>query len=81
VVPRVAGIRPCRTGCAFWVIYFVAIDERVNSSPYSAAKNSTVVPFADAARFFGVDLFTFYALVQRTEIPTFLAPCEQIENS
>jgi hypothetical protein len=30
------------------------------------------VSFSDAARFLGVDVFTFYSMVQREEIPSFL---------
>jgi hypothetical protein len=30
------------------------------------------VSFSDAARFLGVDGFTFYSMVQREEIPSFL---------
>jgi hypothetical protein len=32
------------------------------------------VSFSDAARFLGVDVFTFYSMVQREEIPSFLGP-------
>jgi predicted HTH domain antitoxin len=30
------------------------------------------VSFSDAARFLGVDIFTFYSMVQREKIPAFL---------
>lgn len=40
----------------------------------TAADNSKPVSFSDAARFLGVDTFTFYSMVQREEIPTFLDP-------
>ena len=49
------------------------MDKRGNSSEHSEVTNPTPVSFADAARFLGVDLFTFYALAQREEIPTVLA--------
>lgn len=39
-----------------------------------AKGNSPPVSFADAARFLGVDLFTFHSMVQREEIPAFLGP-------
>lgn len=32
------------------------------------------VSFSDAARFLGVDVFTFYSMVQREEISSFLGP-------
>ena len=32
------------------------------------------ISFSDAARFLGVDVFTFYSMVQRDEIPSFLGP-------
>ncbi len=38
------------------------------------AENSRPVSFSDAARFLGVDLFTFHSMVQREEIPSFLGP-------
>jgi hypothetical protein len=50
------------------------MDERDNSAVNSEAKNPKPVSFADAARFLGVDTFTFYAMVQRDEIPSTLAP-------
>jgi hypothetical protein len=34
-------------------------------------ENSKFVSFSDAARFLGVDVFTFYSMVQREEIPSF----------
>lgn len=51
-----------------------AMDERHNSILSVAAENSRLVSFSDAARFLGLDTFTFYALVQREEIPSVLAP-------
>jgi hypothetical protein len=38
------------------------------------AEDIKPVSFSDAARFLGVDVFTFYSIVQREEIPTFLGP-------
>jgi len=35
-------------------------------------ENSKPVSFSDAARFLGVDIFTFYSMVQHEEIPAFL---------
>jgi len=49
------------------------MDERNHSAASSAAKEPTPVSFADAARFLGVDTFTFYSIVQREEIPFVLA--------
>jgi hypothetical protein len=42
------------------------------SDGQSALENSKPVSFSDAARFLGVDVFTFYSIVQRGEIPSFL---------
>ena len=50
------------------------MDEPNNSTLSAPAEDSRLVSFADAARFLGVDTFTFYALVQREEIPTVFAP-------
>ena len=50
------------------------MNEPNNSTLSAAAANSPLVSFADAARFLGVDSFTFYSLVQREEIPTVFAP-------
>ncbi len=50
------------------------MNERSNSTVHSGAENPATVSFADAARFLGVDLFTFHSLVQREEIPSILAP-------
>jgi hypothetical protein len=50
------------------------MSERNSSAVNSEAKKPTPVSFADAARFLGVDTFTFYSLVQREEIPYVLAP-------
>jgi hypothetical protein len=52
----------------------MAMNERNDSAVDSEAKKPTPVSFADAARFLGVDTFTFYSLVQREEIPSVLAP-------
>jgi len=41
------------------------------SDGQSALENSKPVSFSDAARFLGVDVFTFYSMVQRGEIPSF----------
>lgn len=40
----------------------------------TAAENSKSVSFSDAARFLGVDVFTFHSMVQREEISSFLGP-------
>jgi hypothetical protein len=40
----------------------------------SMAEDVKPVSFSDAARFLGVDVFTFYSMVQREEIPSFLGP-------
>ena len=37
-------------------------------------EDSKPVSFSDAARFLGVDVFTFYSMVQRGEISSFLGP-------
>lgn len=50
------------------------MDEPNNSTLTATAGDSRLVSFADAARFLGVDTFTFYALIQREEIPTAFAP-------
>lgn len=46
-----------------------------NALENTAADNSKSVSFSDAARFLGVDAFTFYSMVQREEISAFLDPC------
>jgi hypothetical protein len=38
----------------------------------ATAETPKSVSFSDAARFLGVDVFTFYSMVQREEIPSFL---------
>jgi hypothetical protein len=48
------------------------MDEQTNATMTGATRK--LVSFADAARFLGVDTFTFYAMVQREEIPMVLAP-------
>jgi hypothetical protein len=40
----------------------------------TTAHDAKPVSFSDAARFLGVDVFTFYSMVQREEIPSFLGP-------
>jgi hypothetical protein len=50
------------------------MDEPNNSTLNVATENSRLVSFSDAARFLGVDTFTFYSLVQREGIPTVFAP-------
>jgi hypothetical protein len=45
------------------------MNERDQSAVNSAAKEPATVSFAEAARFLGVDTFTFYSIVQREEIP------------
>lgn len=51
----------------------MAMNDRSGSTiTDSELTDSEPVKFADAARFLGVDLFTFYSLVQREEIPTVL---------
>lgn len=47
----------------------MAMNERSDSAVDSEAR----VSFSDAARFLGLDLFTFYALVQREEIAAVFA--------
>jgi hypothetical protein len=49
----------------FWSYFFLMSDGQ------SALENSKPVSFSDAARFLGVDVFTFYSMVQREEIPSF----------
>ena len=49
------------------------MDERNRSTGNPAAKEPATVSFADAARFLGLDTFTFYSIVQREEIPFVLA--------
>ena len=50
------------------------MNERDHSAVNSTAKEPATVSFADAARFLGVDTFTFYSIVQREEIPFVFAP-------
>lgn len=38
------------------------------------AEDVKPVSFSEAARFLGVDVFTFSSMVQREEIPSFLGP-------
>jgi hypothetical protein len=45
-----------------------------NSSLSAGTENSQLVSFSDAARFLGLDPFTFYGLIQREEIPFEFAP-------
>lgn len=40
-----------------------------DSSRNSGMDNSRLVSFSDAARFLGLDIFTFYSLAQCEEIP------------
>jgi hypothetical protein len=53
-----------RVFCGYFYLIFM-------SDGQSALKNSKPVSFSDAARFFGVDVFTFYSMVQRGEISSF----------
>ncbi len=69
----------CWTKGVFSAIFpCLIMDETDNSSMNSGvapgAENSDQVSFGEAARFLGLDTFTFYALVQREEIPSVLAP-------
>jgi hypothetical protein len=48
------------------------MNERNDSAARAEAEKPTV-SFADAARFLGVDTFTFYSIVQREEIPFIFA--------
>jgi hypothetical protein len=48
--------------------------EDQNASENTMAEDVRPVSFLDAARFLGVDVFTFYSMVQREEIPSFLGP-------
>jgi hypothetical protein len=48
--------------------YFYLI---IMSDGQNALENSKPVSFSDAARFLGVDVFTFYSMVQREEIRSF----------
>lgn len=50
------------------------MDEQNNSTLSAATGNSRLVSVSDAARFPGLDTFTFYSLVQREEIPLEFAP-------
>jgi hypothetical protein len=43
-----------------------------DASVSSRLSETEFVSFSDAARFLGVDVFTFYSMVQRDEIPSFL---------
>lgn len=45
-----------------------------NALENTRAEDSKPVSFSDAARFLGVDVFTFYSIVQREEMPSFLGP-------
>ena len=53
------------------------MDERRNATAITATGNPKLVSFADAARFLGVDSFTFYSIVQREEIPFSFAPSSE----
>ncbi|MBI4660172.1 MAG: hypothetical protein HY735_15135 [Verrucomicrobia bacterium] len=48
--------------------------ERTPALNSNLADSPAPVSFTDAAGYLGLDIFTFYSLVQRDEIPTFLAP-------
>jgi hypothetical protein len=50
------------------------MNERNNAAQEAVTEDSRLVSFSDAARFLGLDTFTFYALVQREEIPLEFAP-------
>jgi predicted HTH domain antitoxin len=54
------------------------MDEQRNSSSASNGENPKMVSFNDAARFLGLDTFTFYSLVQREEIPFDYAPLGEL---
>jgi hypothetical protein len=56
---------PLDTSGFLWLFFLM-------SDGQSALESSKPVSFADAARFLGVDGFTFYSMVQRGEIPSFL---------
>jgi hypothetical protein len=49
------------------------MNDGTNAPMEPEPKDSKPVSFADAARSLGVDLFTFYSIVQREGIPTFLS--------
>lgn len=51
------------------ILFRPAMDALNNSTLSTGTDNSRLVSFSDAARFLGLDTFTFHALVQREEIP------------
>jgi hypothetical protein len=53
-------------------LLWATMNDGTNAMMESEPKDSKPVSFNDAARFLGVDLFTFYSVVQREEIPTVL---------
>lgn len=50
------------------------MDAPNSSSRSGGMENSRLVSFSDAARFLGLDTFTFYGVIQREEIPFEFAP-------
>jgi hypothetical protein len=57
----------------FLNFFLSLMNDRNNAALNSPTETSRLVSFAEAARFLGVDTFTFYAMVQREEIPTVFA--------
>ena len=84
--PHAIALTVVRLGCfapfhAYWThrvfrailsLIFMANDE--NALESTMAEDVKPVSFSDAARFLGVDVFTFSSMVQREEIPSFLGP-------
>ena len=58
----------------FWAIVTLILMLDKENALENPAENSKPVSFSDAARFLGVDIFTFYSMVQREEISSFLGP-------
>jgi hypothetical protein len=72
-ISRAGWFAPFRAaGHAGFLRYFVFMSDNQSALENTTAENSKPVSFSDAARFLGVDVFTFYSMVQREEIPSFL---------
>jgi hypothetical protein len=56
----------------FGYFYLIFMSDNESALENTTAENSKPVSFSDAARFLRVDVFTFYSMVQREEIPLFL---------
>lgn len=57
---------------SFWAIVTLILMLDKENALESPVENSKPLSFSDAARFLGVDMFTFCSMVQREEISSFL---------